>query len=183
MGSPVSPIVVNLYMEIFEQKALASFEQGIVTKWFRYVDDTFVVIKEDRKEAFFEHINNVDVDVYRKPTHTDQYLLFDSCYPLEHKLGVIRTLEYRDKTVCSSEERVKAEKSHIRGALAKCGYPRWVFDRAHVMKQNKEKVVPKDRAGSNTIVTIPYIPELSEKLKKSFKNFNIQVCVKPCNTL
>ncbi len=33
------------------------------------------------------------------------------------------------------------------------------------------------------IITIPYVPELSEKLKKSFKAFGVQVCFKPCNTI
>ncbi|OPX53823.1 reverse transcriptase domain-containing protein, partial [Oceanospirillum multiglobuliferum] len=43
MGSPVSPIVANIYMESFEQQALSS---AIHTPsiWLRYVDDTFVII-------------------------------------------------------------------------------------------------------------------------------------------
>ncbi|XP_076471154.1 uncharacterized protein LOC143301037 [Babylonia areolata] len=41
--------------------------------------------------------------VYRKPTHTDQYLQFNSHQPLEHKLGVIRTLTLRAKTICSTD--------------------------------------------------------------------------------
>ena len=41
MGSPVSPIVANLFMEWFEEVALQSFPYDI-TVWKRYVDDTFV---------------------------------------------------------------------------------------------------------------------------------------------
>ena len=59
MGSPVSPIVANLYVEYFKQKAL-----GTATcpprLWLRYVDDTFVINKEDQKQNFLEHINSIE---------------------------------------------------------------------------------------------------------------------------
>ena len=44
------------------------------------------------------------LEVYRRPTHTDQYLLFDSHHPLENKLGVIWTLQDRAQKVLSSTE-------------------------------------------------------------------------------
>lgn len=41
-----------------------------------------------------EEVENFNIEVYRKPIHTDQYLLFDSYHPLEHKLGIIGTLKH-----------------------------------------------------------------------------------------
>ena len=58
MGSPVSPIVANLYMEHFEQKALSS--SPTPQFWCRFVDDTFVIHKEVNKNDFLQHINSVD---------------------------------------------------------------------------------------------------------------------------
>ena len=42
MGSPVSPIIANLFMEHFEDMALSSFASTL--KFYgRYVDDTMVI--------------------------------------------------------------------------------------------------------------------------------------------
>ena len=42
MGSPLSPIVANLYMERFERQAIESFPLK-PKRWKHYVDDTDVV--------------------------------------------------------------------------------------------------------------------------------------------
>ena len=59
MGSPVSPIVANLYMEHLEQKALSTAPHP-PRFWHRFVDDTFVIHKEVNKQDFLQHINSVD---------------------------------------------------------------------------------------------------------------------------
>ena len=133
MGSLVSPIVANLYMEYFEQKALSI---AIPQIWLRCVDETSVVQREENKESFLQHINSVDlaikftvednkadgaihfldaivkpeangklsITLYRKPTHTDQYLQWDSHHHLSAKYSVINTLTHRAKTVCNKPE-------------------------------------------------------------------------------
>ena len=135
MGSPLSPIIANLYMENFETKALSTAPNP-PTLWKRFVDDTFVVIKKCHQEEFFHHINSnedsiqftaedthadgtlpfLDVlvipqpdgslatTVYRKPTHTGQYLQWDSHHAISAKYSVISTLFHRAKEVCSSNQ-------------------------------------------------------------------------------
>ena len=58
MGSPLSPVVANLYMEAFEQQALAKFPCK-PRLWLRYVDDAFVVWprKDYRLSEFHDHLN------------------------------------------------------------------------------------------------------------------------------
>ena len=59
MGSPINPIVANLYMEEFKAKALSTSPHP-PSLWKRFVDDTFVVIKSTHKEEFLNHINFID---------------------------------------------------------------------------------------------------------------------------
>ena len=60
VGSPVSPIIANLYMEWFEETALAS-AQNPPSFWARYVDDTFVVIDKQHLNVCTNQINSVTV--------------------------------------------------------------------------------------------------------------------------
>ena len=65
---------------------------------------------------------SLDVTIYRKPTHTDQYLHFDSHHPVSHKLSVIRTLNYRAQTAVTDPVERTKELDLIKGALSRCGY-------------------------------------------------------------
>ena len=42
MGSPLSPVLANIYMEYFEEMALGSTSLK-PSMWLRYVDDTFIL--------------------------------------------------------------------------------------------------------------------------------------------
>ena len=63
MGSLVSPIVANLYMEEVESRALMTFTETPPSHWFRYVENTWVKIRARDMEAFTEHINAVDSNI------------------------------------------------------------------------------------------------------------------------
>ena len=215
MGSPVSPLICNLYMEDFESKAIATSENP-PGWWYRYVDDTHIKQKREHLDKFTEHINSIDpcikftsependgslpfldtsttrkedgslkVTIYRKPTHTDQYLNFASNHPLDHKLGVVRTLYHRADTVVTEEADAVAEKKHIDNALSNCGYPNWVLNS---VKNKKARKRSKDNRSHSTsaskgFVTIPFIKGLTEPLKRIYSQYGIKACVKPSNTL
>ncbi|XP_046400884.1 uncharacterized protein LOC124167130 [Ischnura elegans] len=59
MGSPLSPVVANLYMESFEKTALESYDKR-PSLWLRYVDDTFVIWPhgEEELKRFLNHLNS-----------------------------------------------------------------------------------------------------------------------------
>ena len=62
MGSPVSPVMANLFMEYFEHRALTSAVNP-PRLWNRYVGDTFVILQQSQKEEFLQHSNSVDPSI------------------------------------------------------------------------------------------------------------------------
>ena len=85
--------------------------------------------KEDGAISLLDTIVNPEADgklsitVYRKPTHTDQYLQWDSHHHLSGMYSVINTLTHMAKTVCSNPELLQKEMDHLRKLLTHCKYP------------------------------------------------------------
>ena len=76
-----------------------------------------------------ENAGKLSITVYRKPTHTDHYLQWDSEHHLSAKYTVISTLTYRAKTVCSNPELLQKEMEHLRKVLTNCKCPTWALDK------------------------------------------------------
>ena len=112
---------------------------------------------------------SLKVNVYRKPTHTDQYLSFQSHHPLEHKLSVIRTLFYRAETVVTDPEDQVNEKEHIKSTLRRCGYENWSFKGACTKKQQKvaSETDSSKSTTKKTFVVAPYVQGVSERVKRT----------------
>ena len=79
--------------------------------------DTLVIPQED---------GTLTTRVYRKPTHTDLYLQWDSHHNLACKYSVINTLTHRAKAVCSSSQLLE-ELKHLDQVLQQCKYPKWAI--------------------------------------------------------
>jgi hypothetical protein len=212
MGSPVSPIIANLFMEHFESKALSSFHTP-VKLWVRYMDDTMAVLKTDSIDDFTTHINSqhpsikftieketegriamldtqimrqpdgtLQFTVYRKPTHTDQYLQFDSHQPLEHKLSVVRTLTHRANSICSTESAREKEMKHLKEVLSISGYEKWVWN-----TPSTKKKTPTSQATEGTKkkghITMPYASGTTEALARKIRQAGVSVHIKGSNSI
>ncbi|XP_071949894.1 uncharacterized protein [Antedon mediterranea] len=223
MGSPISPIIANLFMEWLESEAIATapmeFKPSI---WYRYVDDILASIPVHAATDLNTHLNNIDTtqnikfttecmsnntipfldilitlqsnrslttSVYRKPTHTDQYLNFKSNHPLQHKLSVINTLVDRCENIVSTPEGQKQELDHIRQALKKCDYPDWSFKKVKKQRlqkqldQNRSKGTTSTKEKSRCNIGIQYTKGLSERIKRVFNQHQIDTFFIPSNKI
>ena len=138
--------------------------------------------KEDGSIPFLDTIVKPEADgtlsitVYRKPTHTDQYLQWDSHYHLSAKFSVIHTLSHRAKTVCNKPELLQQEKDHLRKALTKCKYPKWALDKVDKrLNKSTRQATDGGTTGSQPAtnevknkghIVIPYTQGLCESIKK-----------------
>jgi hypothetical protein len=64
MGSSLTPVIANYYMEHFKQQAISAVSRR-PTHWYRYVDDTFVVCPHGEEELhnFLIHLNNIHPNI------------------------------------------------------------------------------------------------------------------------
>ena len=56
MGSPVSAVVTNLYIEFFEELALETAPTR-PRLWKKYVDDTFCILRKGSTKELLHHIS------------------------------------------------------------------------------------------------------------------------------
>ena len=114
----------------------------------------------------------LSITVYRKPTHTDQYLQWDSHHHLSAKFSVIHTLSHRASTVCSKPEWLQQEKGHLRKALTKCKYPKWALDKV------EKRLNRSTRQVSGGVLQVPNLPPMKSKIRVTLSYPTHKVFVK-----
>ena len=172
-------------------------KQGFL-QYINSVDPAVKFTVEDNKEdgsiPFCDTIVKPEADgtlsitVYRNPTHTDQYLQWDSHHHLLAKFNLIHTLSHRASTVCSKPELLQQEKDHLRKALIKCKYPKWALGKVEkglnrstsefsdgVSSQGTTAAQPVTNEVKNKgHIVIPYTQGLCESIKKICGTYGIQ---------
>ena len=120
--------------------------------WERFVDDVYSILKCTYLGNFFHHINNlhqnikftmeeesngelafldtllkrnnggISVLVYRKPTHTDQYLQYSSHHQTSCKESVVSSLFNRAYSIITNKDDLHKENARIKQVLKENGY-------------------------------------------------------------
>ena len=106
--------------------------------------DTLITIQPD---------NTFSTTVYRKPTHTDQYLHCNSNHHITAKQSVFNTLAHRAKTVSSTQASMDKELDHMKTALKHCQFPSWALNQwQHRFNQSQQH---SNNPSNNSISNMP----------------------------
>ena len=124
--------------------------------------------------------NHMKTSIYRKPTHTDQYLHFESYHHPRIKSGIMICLRTRAERVCKGAN-VAEEKEHLCKVFIANGYPEEMTRKSlnnHARVKSKE-----DEDDRTDTLCLPYISGLSENVEKAMKDLKIRTVSKTTLTL
>ena len=144
MGAPMSSIVAEIFVQTFESKAITTHQHKVkiwerhvddifaiikkqhTQEFLNHLNNLHPNIKfsieaeQDSTLPFLDTLlkrhsdKSISVNIYRKPTHTDQCLHFTSHHNYKAKQNVITTLFERAQTVISNKKEIKNEEDHLR---------------------------------------------------------------------
>ena len=211
LGSPVSVVIANLYMESFEEQAItaSSYEPRI---WKRYVDDTFIILDRENVDDFLQHLNNqqpsirftmetekdnklafldtavlrkpdgrLTTSVYRKPTHTDQYLAYDSHHPQSVKRGTVNCLYERAKRLITKPFVISEEKRYLSSVLVSNGYPFSFLQKLTETGKPNNSAQPANEFKATAVLS--YVKGLSQQLRRCLQQQGLRAVFESETTL
>ena len=120
----------------------------------------------------------LEVNVYRKPTHTDRYLDFNSHHPMCHKRSVVSTLLRRAQNIPSTQKGKREEKRRVKAVLRDNNYPTSFINSC----ERSLSKPPADQPSSGFVV-LPYVQGISERIGRILRKQQIKVAFKPLRTV
>ena len=209
MGSPCSPLVANLFLDRLENSILdqlqhkPKFYGRYVDDIFSIVKKDELNLLHNKLNSFHPNVQftveqeengclpflnvlvkrnedgTLETEVFRKSTHTEMYLQYESHHPMSNKIGVVKTLLHNADILCSNDESKSKEINCVNQALRICGYPDECLHKASLPNPPKEV----EREPPVGFTCIPYIKGLSEAVRSKLTKYGIQVAFKPNKTL
>src|SRR5579859_3284631 len=210
MGSPLSPLMANMFMEWFEQRAIDTAPKK-PKMWLRYVDDVYCQWQHGKEslQGLLDHLNGIHPNIrFTMEVEQDGKLPFLDVN-IERVGNKVETGVYYKKTHTGryldfnsnhprktkagivkclanrarnicNEARLKQEFEHLKSTFHKNGYPKQFTEKA---MQNNNKPQRGDKPKPKKTVTLPYIPGISEKLGRICGTYNIRTVYSSKETL
>ena len=214
----MSATIANLVMEYIEERAISTAAHP-PRWWYEQVDDSHACLKKDHMQEFHDHLNSVNpniqftkevelgnrlsfldttttrlcgciqVSVYRKPTHTDKYLDYNSHHPSQHKRSVINTLLHMAQEIPSTDAEWSRERKHVIKVLRDKNYPMSFIRSCKSYHNSFRRSLSTNGSSSASALSaspfnvLPYIRGVSEKILQVLRNNSVKVGYKPLNVL
>ena len=119
--------------------------------------------------------------VHRKPTHTDQYLAYDSHHPQSVKRGIVKCLYDLAKHLTSKPSATSEEKKHFSSVLVSNGYPSSFLRK---LTKATRPTANKERTQEvKSTAVLPYIKGVSEVLRRCLQQQGVRTVFKSDTTL
>ena len=172
VGSPVSAVIANMVMEDVETRALNAFISG-PKLWKRYIDDIFVLLKQNKLTDLFNHINAVEnsINFTMEKEKNDSVAFLDTttgAWPetntcifaqsillhINAQHWTLTTLLQRADKLCDQENERKEEIDLVRSTLNKTVSQTALSK--ETCKQNKERKTWKKRVSHATLSPVTH---------------------------
>ena len=205
MGSPVSSIVANLFMERFEEGALGDATAFQPRAWKRYVDDVFSIVLRRVVDDLLVHLNGVDENIrFTMEQEEDRCLPFLDVSVRREDEGSLRTGVFRKKThtdrtlAFSSHHAQSAKRAVVRvlldrvdthfsehdmeGQAVETAYAKQILAKNRYPERFVQKVIRQKSSTSGRVkeleivwVTAPYARGVSEAMARVLRPLGISL--------
>ena len=129
-----------------------------------------------------KNCDGIKTTIYRKPTHTNQYINFQSNHSINIKSAIISTLVKRAINICHPSY-LQLELDQIRDSLCTLNnYPKKFVDRIISSSLKPKPVKPKEEK-SGIWTTIPYVGTTSYQIRRLLAKHGIETGFKYQPTL
>ena len=199
MGSPLGPILANIFVGYHEERLFKSGIKPILYR--RYVDDIFILTNDQKQaDALFKSLsklhpslaftmeeevekslpyldvlversnNSFVTSVYRKPTFDGQYIPWDSFCPMQRKINLISCFVHRALKICSASK-LDEEIKTISSIFLHLGYPEFVIKRTiRITLERNSKPRPFGPAKCPVYLRLPFIGPITARFEKQLKS-------------
>ena len=195
MGACLGPVLANIIMTELEKVVVDKMiDSGLIKFYARYVDDTLLLVKPadvdeilqkfnrfhrnleftvDKFENCVPHFLDLEIhpdgiSIYRKDTHTAQFVNYSSYTKLNHKTAWIKSLISRAKRLCSPA-RLKNEMENIKRFASYNCFSRGVVNSASQTCNQARADESQEEEIPSISLSLPYIGKGSEKIVRRTK--------------
>ena len=182
MGSPVAPVLANLFMSHYENKWIEEYKEHNISFYIRYVDDIFCLLdSEAAANDFLSYINNKHPDIkFTMETEKEKTLPFLDVLITSSENTFLTTV-YRKTTFTG----LFLNFTSFTPLIYKMGLIKTLIDRSfkicynwmsfHLEVEKIKKLLAKNAYPTNTIdnVVKKYLNALKEKPTKNDNDKNI----------